>query len=130
MCSSTPPPPPSPPQENYEPDTNEIVRIILKKRNWSAPGTDRIASFWWKKAKSLHEGVTRSFNAIFRQELDYLWLYTEGKTSLISKPGEFSSDNQRPITCLNNVYKWHSSCILKPMDHHVDKYGLMQGEQR
>ena len=29
-----------------------------------------------------------------------------------------------------NVYKWHSSCILKPMDHHLDKYGLMQGEQR
>ena len=30
------------PQDNYEPDTNEVVRIILKKRNWSAPGTDRI----------------------------------------------------------------------------------------
>lgn len=121
---------PSPSQERYELDTNCVVSVILKKRNWSAPGPDRIASFWWKKAQSLHEGVARSFKAVFQEDHDYPWWFTEGKTSLIPKPGEFSSDNQRPITCLNTAYKWHTSCVLKPMDQHLDKYGLMQGEQR
>ena len=56
--------------------------------------------------------------------------FTEGKTSLIPKAGEFSSENQRPITCLNTIYKWFTSCLLKPVDKHVNGNGLMQGEQR
>ena len=40
------------------------------------------------------------------------------------------SENQRPITCLNNMYKWFTSCPLAPMDQHLDRYGLMEGQQR
>ncbi|PFX31252.1 Retrovirus-related Pol polyprotein from type-1 retrotransposable element R2 [Stylophora pistillata] len=28
------------------------------------------------------------------------------------------------------MYKWFSSCLLKPVDQHLDTYGLMEGEQR
>ena len=37
---------------------------------------------------------------------DIPWWFTGGKTLLIPKPGQFSSENQRSITCLNTIYKW------------------------
>ena len=52
------------------------------------------------------------------------------KTSLLPKLGEFKSENQRPITCLNAVYKWFTSFLLKPMDEHLETYGLMEVGQR
>ena len=58
-----------------------------------------------------------------------LWI-AEGKTSLLQKPEEFSSQNQKPISSLNTIYKWFTSCRLKPIDQHLNAYGLMQGEQR
>ena len=48
---------------------------------------------------------------------------------LTPKPRQFSSENQRPITCLNNMYKWFTSG-LKPMDQHLDHHELMEGQQR
>ena len=62
--------------------------------------------------------------------------FTQGKTSLIPKPGVFSSDNIRPITCLNTIYynlrycKWYTSCLLRTTDEHLKKHGLMQRDQR
>ena len=53
-----------------------------------------------------------------------------GKTSLIPKPGKFSSGNQRPFTCLNTIYKWYTSCLLVPIDKHLNHYDLMEGTQR
>ena len=38
--------------------------------------------------------------------------------------------NQRPITCLNNLYTWFTSCLLAPMDQHLEHHGLMEGQQR
>ncbi|XP_068691351.1 uncharacterized protein [Montipora foliosa] len=121
-------PPPS--NENFVLESTEAVKTIMKKRNWSAPGPDRIANYWWKKAHALHEGVTKSFQAIGQSPSEYPMRFAEGKTTLIPKPGEFSSSNQRPITCLNTMYKWFTSCLLGPMDLHLNEYGLMEGEQR
>ena len=47
--------------------------------------------------------------------------YGSLRDNAYSQTGEFSSENQRPITCLNSIYKWLT---------YLDKYGLMQGEQR
>ena len=73
--------------------------------------------------KSLHKGVVESFKEVSK-------LFSEGKTSLIPKEGEFLCENQRPITCLNNMYKWFTSCLLAPMDQHLVDYDLMEGQQR
>ena len=102
--------------------------MLKRKKNWSAPGPDRLVNFWWKHA--LHEGVARSFEAISRIDDEYPSWFAEGKTSLIPKPGEFTSDNQRPITCLNTSYKWFTSCLLGPTDQHLEEHGLMEGSQR
>ena len=52
----------------------------------------------------------------------------EGKTTPIPKPGEFICDNQRPTTCLNNVYTWYTSCLLAQASQHIEHYGLIQRE--
>ena len=49
---------------------------------------------------------------------------------LIPKDGEWSVANQRPITCLNNMYKWFTSIIKMKSDEHLKLYKLMQVDQR
>jgi len=38
--------------------TQKAVRVLTKKRKWSAPVHERIANFWWKKAYCLYVGIT------------------------------------------------------------------------
>ena len=105
--------------------------MINGKRNWSAPGPDRIVNFWWKKATSLHKEIDTCFQATAQlEDLQFPLWFSEGKTTLIPKPGEFRSDNQRPITCLNNLYKWYTSCLLAQANQHIETYGSIQREQR
>ena len=111
-------------------ETNEAVKVILKKRNWSAPGPDRVVNYWWKRACTLHEGVASAFKTITSSSCEYPKWFTEGKTRLIPKQGDFTSENQRPITCLNTSYKWFTSCVLGPMDKHLKMYDLMEKQQR
>ena len=92
----------------------------MKERNWSAPGPDRIVIFWWKRANCLHVGIVRAFQLIVWSDQDVPLWFTEGRTSLIPKP----------ITCLNTVYKWFTSCLLAPVNSHLEDYDLMEGEQR
>jgi len=73
--------------------------------------------------------VARSFEAISRTNDEYPSWFAEGKISLILKPGEFTSDNQRLITCLNTSYKWFTSRLLGPTDQHLEEHGLMEGSQ-
>ena len=121
---------PPPPQEPWQLKTSPAVRALLKKRNWSAPGPDKLVNYWWKRAHALHDGVTRAFLAISESEEEFPGWFSEGKPSLLPKPGDFCSENQRPITCLNNIYKWLTSCLQSPMDSHLKEFDLMEGQQR
>ena len=40
---------------------DQVKKVIVKKRNWSAPGPERIVNYWWKRAETLHESVALSF---------------------------------------------------------------------
>ena len=81
-------------KEDWDLEVMVAAKVLNKKKNWSAPGPDRLANFWWKCAHSLHEGVVIAFRSISRRDEEYPDWFAEGKTSLIPKPGEFSSDNQ------------------------------------
>ena len=48
-------PPPS--EEDWELETSNVTKVILRKRNFSATGPERIV----KKATSLHAGITDAF---------------------------------------------------------------------
>ena len=117
-------------EEDWDLDETDAAKVLSKKKNWSAPGPDRLANVWWKRAHSLHKGVATALQAISRSDEEYPQWFSEGKTSLIPKPGKFSSDDQRPITCLNTIYKWYTSCLLVPTDKHLNHYELMEGAQR
>ena len=110
---------PAPPDENdVELDSLKAVGVLKRKKNWSAPGPDKLINYWWKQAIALHDGVTRAFKTIMLNNYDFPLWFTGGRTTLIPKPGSFTSDNQRSVTCLNTIYKWFTSCLLEPMNHH------------
>ena len=90
-------PPPS--EKTWKLDTMEATQVLTRKKNCSAPGPDRLTNFWWKKAKVLHEGVALSFQTIANINIEYPAWLSESKSTILSKPGEFTDDNQRPITC-------------------------------
>ena len=71
----------------------EAVKVLSNKRSWSAPGPDKITNFWWKRASTLLEGVVESFKEVSKSDEDYPVWFSEGKTSLIPKEGEFLSEN-------------------------------------
>ena len=115
--------------DKWELRTSQIADVIRKKRNWSAPGPDRIANYWWKHAYVVHKEIAAIFIAI-SDAPEYPQWFPQGKTTLIPKPGEFSSENQRPITCLNTIYKWFTACLLIPTNHHLERNNLMESQQR
>ena len=122
---------PAPPDENaVELDSRRAVRVLKRKRNWRAPGQDRVTNYWWKQAITLHDGVTGAFKSIMLNNYDFPLWFTGARTTLILKQGSFTSDNQRAITCHNTIYKWFTSCLLEPVNHHLDTYKLMETEQR
>ena len=77
----------------------------------------------------VHDGIVRAFQAIAQGDQEILFWFAEGKSSLLPKQGEFTSTNQRPITCLNTIYKWFMSCVVKPVDSHLVDNTLMEREQ-
>ena len=81
------------------------------------------SSFW----KALLES---GYQAIAQEDQEIPLWFAEGESSLLPKPGELTSANQRPITCPNTIYRWITSCVLKPVDSHLVDNHLMEGEQR
>ena len=39
-------PPPS--EKAWKLDTLKAAKVLARKKNWSAPGPDRLTNFWWK----------------------------------------------------------------------------------
>ena len=55
---------PLPAEEQWDLEVDEVVKTMKKKKNWSAPGPDKISNYWWKHAEALHHGVMHSFRYI------------------------------------------------------------------
>lgn len=106
--------------------TSQVADVIGKKRNWSVPGPDRMANYWWKHAYVVHVAI---FLAMCDSP-EYPSWFTQGKTTLIPKPGEFRGENQQPITRLNTIYKWFTACLFAPINYHLQRNNLMESQQR
>ena len=107
----------------------DLKKVIKKKKDWSAPGPDRLVNFWWKYAYSLLEDLALCFQIIVKRTDEFLMWFVGGKTSLLQKACPFTSENHRPITCLNTVYKLFTSILLIPVDKNLDNNGLMENQQ-
>ena len=99
----------------------EDVREVIKKRkNWTAPGSDGIQNYWWKKFTSTWRPLCRVMNnwKLNRSSIPK-WL-PEGRTVLLPKTNDLSSvRDYRPITCLNTSYKIYTGLIGNYMKAHA-----------
>ncbi|PFX32844.1 Retrovirus-related Pol polyprotein from type-1 retrotransposable element R2 [Stylophora pistillata] len=100
-----------------------VVIAFLLYKGWKKKGPKRPSAGESKQQK-------RRRLYVEKYEEEYPAWFCEGKTTLIPKPGEFTSDNQRPITCLNTLYKWFTSCLLVTTNQHLEENDLMEGAQR
>ena len=64
-------------------------------------------NFWLKNAYSLHKNlvIPVCFQSIANAREEYPEWFAGGRTTLIPKPGPFTSENQRPMTCLNTSFE-------------------------
>ena len=84
-------PPPS--EKTWKLDTMKATQVLTRKKNWSAPGPDRLTNFWWKKAKVLHEGVAMSLQTIANINIEYpAWL-----SGLKAKPHYSRNPENSPV---------------------------------
>ena len=78
---------PAPPDENdVELDSRRAVVVLKRKKNWRAPGPDRVTNYWWKQAIALHDGVTGTFKSIMLNNYDFPLWFTGGRTTLNPSP--------------------------------------------
>ena len=113
---------PEVPTDGWNLNAEQVTKIIKRKKKLERT-FDRIANFWWKKATILHKEIATCFQAAAQlEDLQFPLWFSEGKTTLIPKPGEFRGGNQRPITRLNNLYKWYTSCLLAQANQHIETY--------
>ena len=77
---------PFPSEEEWDLEVDEVVKTVKKKKNWSAPGRDKIYNYWWKHAEALHHGVMHCFKCISKLQGDFPAWFTGGKTTLIPMP--------------------------------------------
>ena len=107
-----------------------LYNSIKKKRNWSAPGYDKITNFWIKKLTVLHKDLTSALTQIINSEITLLAWLQEGRCVMIPKKESPSAKDHRPITCLNTTYKAITSVINDMLNKHEERHQLMQVDQR
>ena len=56
------------PTDGWNLNAEQVTKIINRKKNWSTPGPDRIANFWWRKATILHKEIATCFQATAQLE--------------------------------------------------------------
>ena len=71
---------PDPHEGDLEITSSDCYRAVGKKKNWSAPGPDKIANYWWKKITSILPPVTSIFRDIINFELNIKRWYCGGRT--------------------------------------------------
>ena len=84
--------------------------LMHLRLRWLA-STSRLGISFSRKGILSHMTVTPKYQRILQN---------------IEKPGEFTSDNQRPITCVNTFYKWTTLCLLGPANELLETHGVIK----
>jgi len=109
---------------------NDVYTSTKNKRNWSAPGYDKITNYWIKKLPTHFEGLATALTEIINKEVALPQWLTEGKCLMIPKTAKPAPKDHRPITLLNTMYKAITSVIDAQLREHQEKYKYMQIDQR
>ncbi|PFX30127.1 Deleted in malignant brain tumors 1 protein [Stylophora pistillata] len=105
-------------EEDWDLGEKDAAKVLNKKKNWSAPGPDHSANFWWKRAHSPHKGVAAASRSISRSDEDYPQWFSEEKTLLIPKPWDFSENllkRHRESRIREEVreQRWHGKLVTE-----------------
>ena len=123
----------SPEQEDHTITVTEetVYKGLKKKKNWSAPGLDRITNFWLKCFNTLHAPLADAITKLINSEPNVFpeWL-AEGRTVMLPKKNNPTAQDFRPITCLNTLYKLITSVVNMEIQKHESRYHQMQIDQR
>ena len=87
---------------------------VAKMKNWQAPGPDGIQAYWIKAFPK----VRASVRSLMWQIVDDPEHIT-GRSVMIPKDkGSTRADRQRPITCLNTLYKVLTGTLCRLVQEH------------
>ena len=104
---------------------NGLISEIKKRKNWTAPGVDRIQNFWWKRFRPAQKALKKAFEQIRDDNrLTPTW-WPLGRTVLIPKSRYFSDEkNYHPVTCLNTSYKLLAGLVGKFMRNYATENNI------
>ena len=107
-----------------------LHQTVKKRKNWSAPGIDRVQNFWWKKFRGTWSAMLRCFNQWLEQPDEIPDWLTQGRTVLSTKTEDLSNErNYRPVTRLNTCYKIFTGMIGNYMNKHAERNNIWDRSQ-
>ena len=56
-----------PQKDEFTLESTSARKVLKKKKNWSDPGPDKIANFWWKKTRYLTRGRVQEYTSNRKQ---------------------------------------------------------------
>lgn len=113
------------------PITNhKVYQCFKSKRNWVAPGKDKITNFLLKKITSIHDKLAITINRFINDGMQIPRWLVEERTVLIPKTENPGAADHWPITCLNTMYKLITSIVNSELQHHESIHKYMQLDQR
>lgn len=119
-------------ETNLKISEEKFKQVIMKKKNWSAPGKDGIHNYWIKWINASWKYLKKELIALAELESIEIptWMVI-GKTILLYKGGDIEDNaNYRPITCLNTIYKLYTSIILSNLEEYLEETKIMTESQR
>ena len=116
--------------EEIEITEKKLYELLRKRKNWSAPGIDKIPNFWWKKLSGSWKSLVECMIMwIENPEKIPNWM-TDGRTVLIPKTEKLDNEqNYRPITCLNTCYKIFTGMVAQYMKDHASRNNIWDESQ-
>ena len=102
---------------------HKVYQCLKSKRNWAAPGNDKITNFWLKKITSINDKLTIVINRFINDRIHIPRWLVEGRTVLIPKTENSGAADHRPIACLNTMYKLRSNCTKE--EGCLDQWGAL-----
>ena len=99
---------------------DKVKKEIAKRTGWTAPGSDGIQNYWWKKFESAQKALTRAFTKLKEDNSMIPIWWPTGRMVLLPETKNLEDEKKyRPITCLNTSYKIMTGVIAKYMREHT-----------
>ena len=99
-------------------------------KNNTAPGTDLIVAYWWKKLFCLHGPLIEIFEKMFKSEVEIpQWAPLVRTTLLAKNKNTHEAKNYCPITCKTIMFKLYTRMLASFITEHCIDNDIITPEQ-